>query len=68
MYFVHLLRVNRRRKIIIHHKPYRHHIQEAVQVGAVGVLEVEGAEGVGLVVAVDGGSLLREVLVQMTRL
>ena len=62
--------MSRRRKTIIHRKQHRNHIQEGVQVGAVGVLEEEGAdsEGVGIAVAVDGDSVLREALVPMTHL
>lgn len=60
--------MNQRRKIIIHHNLHRSYIKEVIQVGAVGVLEEEGAEGAGLAVAVDGDNLLREVLVPTTRL
>jgi DNA-binding IclR family transcriptional regulator len=55
--------VSRRQKTIIHRKQHRNHIQEVVQVGAVGDLEEEEAEGVGLAVAVvdgDNNSVLRE--------
>lgn len=71
---MHMFRANRRRKTTIHHNLHRIHIQGMVQVGAVGVLEeeeaegAEGVEGVGLVVAADGDSPLREVPVQMTHL
>ena len=61
-------RVNRRRKTIIHRNQYRNHIQEVVQVGAVGNLEEEEAEGVGLTVAVDGDNSVQEALVPMTHL
>ena len=61
--------MNLHRKIIIHHNLHQNHIQEAVaQVGAVGDLEAEEAEEVGLVVAVDGDNLLQEVLAQTIHL
>ena len=61
-----LCRASRRRKTIIHRNEHRSHIQE-VQVGAVGLLEEEGEEGVGIAV-VDGDNILREGLVPMTHL
>ena len=60
--------MNQGRKIIIHHNLLRSHIQEEAQVGAVGGLEAEEAEGVVLPVAEDGDSLLRELLVLMIHL
>jgi len=60
--------VNLRQKTIIHHNLHRNHIQEAGQIGVVGGLEEEEAQGVGLVVAVDGDSLLQESLGRMTHL
>jgi hypothetical protein len=73
MYFFSFLnhfacRASRRRKTIIHRNQRRNHIQEVVQVGVVGLLEEEGADGVGIAVAVDGDSVLREVLVPTTHL
>ena len=61
--------MSRRQKTIIHRDQHRNHIQVVVQVGVVGFLEEEEAEGVGLAVAVDGdSSILREALVPMTHL
>ena len=63
-----LYRASRRRKSIIHLNKHRNHTREVVQVGAVGLLEEEEAEGVGIAVAVDGDSVLREALVPTTHL
>jgi hypothetical protein len=63
-----LCRVDRHRKTIIQRNQHRDNIPEAVQVGAVKLSEEEEAEGMGLTVAVDGVSVLREALVPMKHL
>ena len=62
-YHLSLCRGSLRRKTIIHRNQHRNHIQEVAQVGAVGLLEEVEAEGVGIALAVDGDSVLREALV-----